>query len=83
MRRLSKTYLFLLALALVLLCAGALSAAEVRVLPASSNVPVGNTFALTVSADQAADLGGFQFHFSYNPAILSVVTVSVNNAFDL
>ena len=70
-------------LVLVLAGAGALQAAEVRVLPASSNVLLNDTFALTVSVDQAAGLGGFQFKFSYDPAILSVTEVKVNNAFDL
>jgi hypothetical protein len=79
----SRTYFVLLTLVLVAALSGAVHAAVVGVSPASTNATVGDTLLLTVGVDQVNDLGGFQFNFNYDPAALSVNTVTVSGGFDL
>lgn len=68
-------------LLLVFMASGAL-AVQVRIMPAATSGAVGSTVTLTVEADTVADLGGFQFRFTYSAADLQVVSTTVNPAFD-
>ena len=83
MRFHSRTYIVLLALALLLSFTREVPAAAVGISPASSNATVGDTVLLTVGVDQVSDLGGFQFNINYDPAALGINTVTVNSGFDL
>ena len=71
-----------LALFLCQLSAGPVSAADVSVLPSPATFDAADTVSLAVTADSVADLGGFEFRFTYDPAKLEVTAITVHPGFD-
>jgi hypothetical protein len=49
----------------------------IYVSPSSQQVPVGDTFTAEIRVAEAADLGGFEFTLSFDPAVVSVEDVRV------
>lgn len=66
----------------VLLCSVVAGAATVRIMPASVTAAVGEVVSLTVMADSAADLAGFQFGFGFDPAVAEVTAIALGGGFD-
>jgi hypothetical protein len=57
----------------------ALANPAIRFDPSSSTVPPGATFAVNVAVDNAADLGGFQFTMTFDPAVVKVQNVALGS----
>ena len=57
----------------------ALANPTIRFNPSSSTVLPGATFVVDVAADNTTDLGGFEFTMAYNPAVATVVSVTLGS----
>ena len=66
----------------VLRCLAVADAATVQVMPASVTAAVEEVVSLTVSVDTVADLGGFQFGFSFDPRVAEVAAITLNSDFN-
>ena len=55
------------------------SGLTVRVMPAVQDVALGQVFIVEVVVDGTADLGAFEFHLVYDPAMLTVERVELGS----
>jgi len=77
-----RAYIFAIAVLFLLLCAGWTHASQVFIEPGSSQAVTGDTITIAVRIDQVTGLGGFQFGFTFDPSLIQVSAVRVDNAFD-
>jgi hypothetical protein len=59
--------------------AEALVAPTIRFDPSSSTVSTGATLGVNIVVDNAADLGGFEFTMTFDPAVVTAVTVTLGS----
>ena len=53
--------------------------ATVRVIPASRDVDIQSSYALTITVEDAQDLGGFEFDLAFDPTLLRVDDVTLGD----
>ncbi|MBI5562411.1 MAG: hypothetical protein HY894_06125 [Deltaproteobacteria bacterium] len=67
---------------LVAAFANGAGAAQVQVMPSAASANPGDVIGVDIVVDNVANLGGYQFAFNYNQAVLDVRTITVNAGFD-